>query len=90
MSEAEEAPFDWSTLVPRIVHPMKVTVIEAMIWINCPLSATDLVRAFDGEFGLSHVSYHLTSLAKVGVLEKVSQRQVRGTTENFFYFARRL
>lgn len=79
--------FDWAALVTRVVHPTKVTLVEAMLWIDRPLSATDLSKSFDGEFGLSHISYHLKSLAKVGVLKNVGQRQVRGTTETFYFFA---
>jgi DNA-binding transcriptional ArsR family regulator len=81
--------FDWAALVTQLVHPTKVTVVEAMLWIDQPLSATDLARSFDGEFGISHISYHLKSLAKVGVLKSVGQRQVRGATETFYFFAGR-
>lgn len=80
-------PFDWSSLVPRLVHPLKVSIVEALQWIGEPLSATDLAKLFDDDaVSLSHVSYHLVSLAKTGALTKVRQRQVRGTTESFFFF----
>jgi hypothetical protein len=81
--------FDWAALVTQVVHPTKVTVIEAMLWIDRPLSATDLAKSFDREFGLSHISYHLKTLAKAGVLKSTGQRQVRGTTETFYFFAGR-
>lgn len=79
--------FDWEALVPLIVHPLKVTIIEAIWWIGEPLSATDLTKVIDEQkFGLSHVSYHLGKLGKIGALEVVRRRQVRGSLEKFYFF----
>jgi hypothetical protein len=80
-------PFDWEALVPHGVHPTKVAVIEAMAYMDQPLSATQLLNLFDCDWSLSQVSYHVTALAKFGVLEKVGERKVRGTMENFYSFA---
>lgn len=79
--------FDWERLVPLIVHPLKVTLIEAIEWIGQPLSATDLTKVIDDKkLGLSHVSYHLNRLGNVGALKVVSRRQVRGSIEKFYFF----
>jgi DNA-binding transcriptional ArsR family regulator len=79
--------FDWSALVSVVVHPLKVTIVETMAWIDRPLSASDLTKLIgDEKFGLSHISYHLVSLAEVGVLEVVRKREVRGATEKFYFF----
>jgi DNA-binding transcriptional ArsR family regulator len=79
--------FDWNVLVPRVVHPLKVAIIEALRWIHTPLSASDLTKVIDAdEFGLSHVSYHLGKLADAGAVELVRKRQVRGSTEKFYFF----
>jgi DNA-binding transcriptional ArsR family regulator len=87
MSEGDEQSFGWDVLVPRIVHPLKVAIVEGLQWLGQPLSATDLTRLFDVEdFDLSSVSYHMTQLAKAGALEKVRQRQVRGSIEKFYFF----
>jgi hypothetical protein len=83
---SEPYPFDWGALVPRLVHPVRVAAIEAMVHIGRPLSATDLRKIFDEEFDLSLVSYHVVQLAKVGALVKVRQRQVRGSVEKFYFF----
>jgi DNA-binding transcriptional ArsR family regulator len=79
--------FNWDVLVPRVVHPLKVTIVEAMWWIGEPLSASDLTKVIDDEkFGLSHVSYHLIRLAEADAIEVVRQRRVRGSTEKFYFF----
>ncbi|MEX2105561.1 MAG: helix-turn-helix domain-containing protein [Solirubrobacterales bacterium] len=79
-------PFDWVTLVPRLVHPLKVAIIEALLWIDAPMSASELNRVFAGRFGVNLVSYHVKSLAEVGVVVKVRDRQVRGVLETFYFF----
>jgi DNA-binding transcriptional ArsR family regulator len=59
-----DEPLDWGALVPRIVHPTKVCIIEALRWIDRPLSASDLERVFVGELSESTISYHLRTLAE--------------------------
>lgn len=76
--------FEWAALVPRLVHPLKVAIIEALEWIELPLSAKDLNLALDEEFGLSLISYHMRKLADVGAIEKVEQRAVRGALQSFY------
>jgi hypothetical protein len=79
--------FDWNALVAQVIHPVKVAIIEALEWTEKPLSATELRRAFgDSRLNTSRISYHLTTLGQIGVLEVVSRRYVRGATENFYFF----
>jgi DNA-binding transcriptional ArsR family regulator len=86
--EGDEPSFDWEALVPRIVHPLKVAIVEALWWVGEPLSATDLTKVIDEEkFTISHVSYHMVRLADVGALEVVRRRAVRGAIEKFYFFA---
>lgn len=85
MAGSEASPFDWEALVPRIVHPIKVAVIEALLWVDQPLSSSDLAKLFDREdMPLSNISYHVRALAKMGVLKKVRERRVRGSIETFY------
>lgn len=80
--------FDWSTLVPQIVHPLKVGIVEALLWVDQPLSATDLTKLFDSDrYGVAHVSYHLVKLADIDALEVVRKREARGATEKFYFFS---
>lgn len=76
--------FEWGLLVPMMVHPLKVAIIEAMDWLDVPLSAKDLDLLLDEEYGLSLVSYHLRKLADVGAIERVEQRAVRGALQTFY------
>lgn len=85
--EGDEPPFDWAALVPRVVHPAKVAIVEALIRIGRPLSATELRDLFNEPgYYLSLVSYHARELEKVGVIEEIGSRQVRGATEKFYFF----
>jgi hypothetical protein len=82
-----ELSFDWEALVPRVLHPVKVSIVEALLWLGRPLSATDLTKLIgDQEFGLSHIAYHATKLGEIGALKVVRRRQVRGATEKFYFF----
>ena len=78
--------FDWDALIPHAINPTKILIIEAMQWIERPLSASDLQRVFDGRIGLSTVSYHLKSLGKWRVVRRVRKRQVRGAMESHYFF----
>lgn len=81
---ASTSSFSWETLVPLLVHPAKVTIIEALAWIEEPLSATDLDRLLQGHVGVSLLSYHLRKLAELGAIERVRQETVRGAVQTFY------
>ena len=83
------ASFDWATLVPHVVHPAKVAIIEAMLWVQRPLSATELCDLFDEPEGMSlpTLSYHVRGLAEVGALELREQRQVRGAFQSLYFLS---
>lgn len=87
MSEGDE-PFDWGLLVPHIVHPTKVAIIEAIGYLDRPLSASELSKLFGGKGKVetAHVSYHVVSLAKAEVLTAMRTRRVRGSVETFYFF----
>jgi len=85
----DEIRFDWAGLVPHFVHPLKVSIIEAMLWIGRPLSAAELTRVFDSEFDLSLVSYHLSKLGEADVVELVEARAVRGALQRIYFFTGR-
>ena len=77
---------DWTALVPRMIFPTKLLIIEALQRIDRPMSAVEFEHVFDKSLGLSTISYHLTTLAKLGVLREVRKRKVRGTQERFYFF----
>jgi len=87
--ERDEPTFDWAALVSQLVHSLKVEIVEALLWIGEPLSPADLVKVLDRQRGsLSVVAYHVKGLAKVGAIDVVRRRQVRGAEEKFYFFPR--
>jgi hypothetical protein len=89
ISRTSNNPFNWDALIPMSVHPVKVAIIEAMQWIGVPLSPKELERVFDEVVGVSLVSYHMRTLADVGVVERVRQQAVRGAVQSFYTLAAR-
>ena len=78
---------NWEALVARSVHSTRLWIIEAMIHIEQPLSATGLEGIFSDEgLGISSISYHLKILIELGIVEEVRERKVRGATERFYAF----
>lgn len=86
--EGGEPSFDWAMLVPHVVHPLKVAIVEALLYMEQPLSPSQLAKLFDGteEGYVSRASYHVGELAKSGAIEQVGTRQVRGATQRFYDF----
>jgi len=91
---AGSGPFlGWEPFLPHLVHPLKVAIVEALLWIGEPLSAVQFGKVFRGAgegFRESNVRYHLSHLAEIGILERVpadSCPQARSSRERFFYFA---
>jgi hypothetical protein len=78
-------------LVPHVINPIQLAIVEAMAWIKRPLSATQLshvLRGLGGKKGTypGLLSYHLRAMLDFQVLEVAGTRSVRGTTETFFFF----
>ncbi len=85
---SERAAFVWQTLAPRLLHPVKLTIIESMLWFDHPLSPSKLAGILEDpeEHPLGTLSYHMRSLMDAGVLEQFEQRAVRGSMETFYFF----
>ncbi len=80
----------FDALTAAVVGPIKLAAIEAMLWIERPLSPTLLVEVLaeleiEGQLYSGRISYHLGVLEDFGLIEKVHQRQVRGAWENFYF-----
>lgn len=78
---------DWGALVSRSVHTTRLWIIEAMLWIDRPLSASELQRVFGGKLSVSAISYHVTTLAKFGIVNGLEREQVRGAWKTRYVFA---
>ncbi len=85
MSEGAGA-LDWCALVPRLVHETKVCVIEAMRWIDRPLSAREMEKISGGRKSIADFEHHFLSLVKAGGISRVSRTPVRGAHENRYFF----
>jgi len=87
MSEGA-GPLDWCVLVPRLVHETKVWIMEAMEWIDQPLSARELAKISGGRKHIGHFEHHLLCLVKAGAIRRVSRTPVRGAHENHYFLTK--
>lgn len=80
----------WFRLISKVVHPVKIAVMEAYFWIGEPLSKAELTRLFGNgkHFYLSLVSNHVDGLDSWGILEEITTREIRGATETYYFFSR--
>jgi DNA-binding transcriptional ArsR family regulator len=76
-------PVDWESLARTTAHPIRVSILEILgLDGGRVLSPSDL--SLELQIPLSNTNYHVTELAKGGLLELCGQRQVRGATEHFY------
>jgi len=76
----------WQRLARANTHPLRVSVLEVLAMDGGrTLSPSDLSHEL--RVPLSNVNYHVTELARSGLIELADQRQVRGATEHFYRLA---
>jgi DNA-binding transcriptional ArsR family regulator len=84
-AESGAAAVNWDGLLTNLLHPTQFQIIEAMDWIDRPVSASQLVRVFDRDpQDLSTLSYHLRRLATLKIVRLDSIRRVRGAKERLY------
>jgi DNA-binding transcriptional ArsR family regulator len=82
----ESLPVNWEHLARATAHPLRVSILEIIgMDGGRTLSPSDLSQEL--QIPLSNTNYHVTELAKAGLVELVRQRQVRGATEHFYRIA---
>jgi hypothetical protein len=82
-----EQPIGQAALAPRVEHPTRECVVEALRWIG-PLSVVDLKGVLnDSRCYLAHVSYHVTVLVREEVLTEVGRRPAGASIEKVYFFA---
>jgi DNA-binding transcriptional ArsR family regulator len=80
---ASSVPVNWERLARATAHPLRVSILEILgLDGGRVLSPSDLSREL--QIPLSNTNYHVTELAKSGLIELVRERQVRGATEHFY------
>lgn len=81
--QSSAVPVNWERLARATAHPLRVSILEILgIDGGRVLSPSDLSREL--QIPLSNTNYHVTELAKAGLIELVRERQVRGATEHFY------
>lgn len=76
-------PVDWQRLARANTHPLRISILEAFgIDGGRTMSSSDL--AYELRVPLANVNYHVTQLAKHGLLVLSHHRRVRGATEHFY------
>jgi len=75
---------NWDRLVAELLHPTQIAILAAMEAIGEALSPSVLVKVLDETVSLPSLDYHVKRLAKLGAVEVVRERQVRGATEKFW------
>jgi hypothetical protein len=98
-SERDGEPVDWTALIPLIIHPVKIWIVESLRVYGHPLSPSEFEQIFDGaayvkdkkekRVSLSNLAYHVNELVKLGVIHRVHERPVRGAEESFYYLTAR-
>ena len=79
----ESRPVDWEALARACVHPLRISILEILgIDGGRVLSPSDLCQEL--QIPLSNTNYHVTALAKAGLIVLARRRAVRGATENFY------
>ena len=74
---------NWQLLARANTHPLRISILEALAMDGGrTLSPSDLSQEL--QIPLSNTNYHVTELAKAGLIVLVRQRAVRGATEHFY------
>ena len=82
-SGSNSVPVDWERLARTTAHPLRVSILEILgLDGGRTLSPNDLSQEL--QIPLSNTNYHVTELAKGGLIELCGERQVRGATEHFY------
>jgi DNA-binding transcriptional ArsR family regulator len=74
---------NWERLARATAHPLRISILEILgLDGGRVLSPSDLCQEL--QIPLSNTNYHVTELAKAGLIVLVRQRAVRGATEHFY------
>jgi predicted ArsR family transcriptional regulator len=79
-------PVDWEHLARATAHHLRISIMEILgMDGGRTLSPSELSQEL--QIPLSNTNYHVTELAKAGLIELARQHQVRGATEHFYRVA---
>jgi hypothetical protein len=78
----------WSALPEKVMHPVRVPMLEALWWIGEPLSAITTVDVLDGHVSMWEAAHHLQVLETLDVVEPVRPRAGQPTARSEVFEAR--
>lgn len=74
---------NWQLLARANTHPLRISILEVLgLDGGRTLSPKDL--SLELQAPLSTVNYHVTALARAGLIGIVREQQVRGAVEHFY------
>ncbi len=77
--------FKWCALIDASVHELKIAIVEALDWIDQPLSATEFwLLLGPGKYVYATVAYHARTLEEMGLTVELWRREARGATEVYY------
>lgn len=76
-----------ASLLPRLVHPAKLALVEALIEVGEPRSVDDLAQLCELEGKRKEAQRHATEMVEVGALE-ITSIQIKDGDELPLYFFR--
>jgi DNA-binding transcriptional ArsR family regulator len=77
---------NWELLARAHIHPLRVAILEVL---DEGRALSPKCLSVELRAPLGTVNYHVTQLAKSGLVDLVGKRRVRGATEHFYRAAGR-
>lgn len=86
VSEARDEAYVWTSLVPRLIHPAKVTLVTSLIRAGSPQSVDDLITLSELDSDPEEIQRHATDMVEAGALEVVSSQGSVGDESPLYFF----
>lgn len=85
--EAGDEQRIWRSLAPRLIHPARREIIEALLGIGAPMTVEDLTPVVPsaGE-NADLIRYHLRAMEDAGVLDAAALQVTAGKEVPCFFF----
>lgn len=84
---AKDGHYIWTSLVPRLVHPTKLAIVEALVEVGTPQSVDDLSpKLLEVDRNPGAIRYHARYMVEAGTLELTSTQIKDGEEAPLLYF----
>jgi hypothetical protein len=85
--QAVAEQYIWTSLVPRLVHPTKLAIVETLVEAGEPLTVEGLISCLPAAYrNPETVKQHAMGMVEVGALEVTSGRRKEADANPLFYF----